>query len=333
MESFLLDLKAFSKSDSKCINFLPNLSVYRLRRIIYRLNEQTGVTLMSNEFTSNKIGETAMPVPLSADSVTQPVLFIPHGAGPCFFMDWQPADTWDKMAAFLKSISSRLPQRPTAILMISGHWQTPEFSVTAGRQPELIYDYFGFPKHTYQLTYPAPGAPVLADRISKLLTSAGLNNRQDISRGLDHGVFVPLKLMFPEADIPVVQLSLRNDLNPEAHLLAGRAIASLRKEGVLIVGSGMSFHNMRGYGDPRFTAPSEIFDEWLTQAVEAEPEARFAALSKWSRAPHALESHLLGAEEHLIPLMVAAGAAESDHGTKVYSQQVLSTQISAFQFG
>ena len=266
-------------------------------------------------------------------SATQPVLFIPHGAGPCFFMDWPPAGTWDQMADFLTSISSRLPERPKAILIISAHWQKSEFSITTNTQPDLIYDYQGFPEHTYQLTYPAAGAPALSERISKLLTDEGLSNEQDAARGFDHGVFIPLKLMFPDADIPVVQLSLRHDLDPKAHLMAGKAIAVLRDEGILIVGSGMSFHNMRGYGDEKFTAPSVAFDEWLTNTVEADPDERFAELTHWTQAPHALNSHLLGAQEHLLPLMVVAGAAGSDKGRKVYSEQVLKTQISAFQFG
>ncbi|ERL56396.1 DODA-type extradiol aromatic ring-opening family dioxygenase [Psychrobacter aquaticus] len=266
-------------------------------------------------------------------STTQPVFFVPHGAGPCFFMDWQPADTWEKMAEFLQSISSRLPQQPKAILIISAHWQTPVFSITAAKQPELIYDYSGFPKHTYELTYPALGAPVLAEQISELLTNAGLDNEQDAIRGFDHGVFIPLKVLFPNADIPVVQLSLRRDLDPKTHLMAGKTLASLREEGVLIIGSGMSFHNMRGYGDANFTAPSKKFDEWLTKTINADPEERLAALTDWSQAPHASDAHPLGAEEHLLPLMVAVGAAGNDQGKRVYSQQVLKTQLSAFQFG
>ena len=268
-----------------------------------------------------------------SNTVKQPVLFIPHGAGPCFFMDWQPADTWHQMADFLTHISNGLPERPKAILIVSAHWQTQEFSITASEQPELIYDYSGFPQHTYQLTYPAAGAPVLAERIGQLLTDAGLSNKQNNARGFDHGVFIPLKLMFHNADIPVVQLSLRNDLDPKAHLRAGQALASLRDEGVLIVGSGMSFHNMRGYGDRRFTVPSEVFDEWLTTTVAADSDERAAALSNWTEAPYALNAHLLGAEEHLIPLMVVVGAAGTDKGAKTYSQQIMKTQISAFQFG
>ena len=269
----------------------------------------------------------------SNDSVTQPVLFIPHGAGPCFFMDWHPTDTWDGMTDFLASTVTRLPERPKAILIISGHWQTPDFSITAGAAPDLIYDYHGFPKHTYDLTYLASGAPVLSERVSTLLTEAGIANTQDASRGFDHGVFIPLKVMFPEADIPVVQMSLRNDLDPEAHLATGQALQSLRQEGVLIIGSGMSFHNMRGYGDANFTAPSEVFDEWLTNTVAADLKTRWSALANWSEAPYATASHPLGAEEHLLPLMVAVGAAGNDKGHKIYSEQVLKTQLSAFQFG
>lgn len=267
------------------------------------------------------------------DQTAQPVLFIPHGAGPCFFMDWNPADAWDGMAGFLESLAASLPERPRAILMVSAHWITTDFQVTASESPSLIFDYYGFPAHTYDLAYPAPGSPVLADRVVELLTEAGLPARTDSERGFDHGMFIPLKLIFPEADIPVVQLSLRADLNPEAHLAAGKALAPLRREGVLIVGSGMSFHNMRGYGDAAFTPRSEMFDNWLTTAVEAEPGWRWANLANWSEAPHAYDCHPQGHEEHLIPLMMAAGAAGESDGQKVYSEQVLKSQISAYRFG
>lgn len=269
----------------------------------------------------------------TANSVTQPTVFIPHGGGPCFFMDWNPADTWDNMAEFLQNIESLLPEKPKAILMVSAHWQTAQFSVTSGTNPELIYDYYGFPAHTYQLTYPAPGSPELAEQVVGLLKQAGLSGQQDSTRGYDHGMFIPMKLMFPDADIPVVQLSLRNDLDPQAHIDLGEALAPLREQGVLIVGSGMSFHNMRGYGDSRFTEPSVMFDNWLTEAVEAEPQQRNAGLSQWAQAPHAFNCHPQGHEEHLLPLMVVAGAAGSDRGRKVYSQQVMKTQLSGFVFG
>jgi aromatic ring-opening dioxygenase catalytic subunit (LigB family) len=262
-----------------------------------------------------------------------PTLFVPHGAGPCFFMDWQPADTWAPMAAFLGGIAADLPQRPSAILLVSGHWLGPCFSVTSAAQPSLIYDYHGFPPHTYELSYPAPGSPALAGQVMQLLGRAGIGSAADPERGFDHGVFIPLKLIFPDANIPVVQLSLRSDLDPLAHLQAGRALAPLREQGVLILGSGMSFHNMRGYGDPRFTAPSAEFDAWLGDAIAAPAERRWAALQDWANAPSARLCHPARAEEHLLPLMLAAGAAQGSAGRKVFSDQVLETVISAFRFG
>lgn len=272
------------------------------------------------------------PIDSSVATTRMPVYYVPHGAGPCFFMDWKPAGTWGRMAAFLRGIAGALPARPRGIVLVSGHWLEPEFAATGSASPELIYDYYGFPPHTYELSYPAPGAPAIAARVSDLLEQSGQPARVDAHRGLDHGVFIPLKVMFPEADIPVVQLSLRRDMDPAAHLEAGRALASLRDEGILIVGSGMSFHNMRGYGDTRYTPVSEIFDDWLTEAVESPPDERHARLRSWAQAPHARDCHPPGAEEHLLPLMVAAGAAQESPGKKVYSERVLETTISAFRF-
>lgn len=269
----------------------------------------------------------------SAPDGRMPVFFIPHGAGPCFFMDWSPAHTWDRLAAFLKGVADTLPSRPRAIVLISGHWLEPDFSVTGHARPELIFDYYGFPPHTYELTYPAPGGPDLARQVAQLLAQAGTDARVDSVRGFDHGVFIPLKLMFQAADIPVIQLSLRRDLDPRAHLDAGRALAALRDEGVLIVGSGMSFHNMRGYGDPRYTPISLAFDAWLTAAVESPAAQRDALLAAWTQAPHARLCHPPGGEEHLLPLLVAAGAGADAPGRKAYSEQIMETTISAYRFG
>ena len=268
----------------------------------------------------------------AAGDTRMPVYYVPHGAGPCFFMDWNPPHAWDNMASFLKGIADTLPSRPRAILLVSGHWLEPEFRATGHSSPELIFDYYGFPPHTYKLTYPASGEPALAEDLAQLIRGAGLNASVDPARGFDHGVFIPLKLMFPNAEVPVVQLSLRRDLDPAAHIAAGRALADLRKQGVLIVGSGMSFHNMRGYGDTRYTPLSEEFDEWLTAAVESAPAERERLLENWTQAPHARHCHPPAAEEHLIPLMVAAGAARDAQGRKVYSERIMETTISAFRF-
>ncbi len=273
------------------------------------------------------------PFSSSGAGQTMPTLFVPHGAGPCFFMDWNPPTAWNAMAAFLKGIAATLPARPTAIVLVSGHWLQSTFSVTTAARPTLIYDYHGFPPHTYELRYPAPGDPALASRIAGLLDGAALGGREDAQRGFDHGMFIPLKLMFPDADIPVVQLSLRSDLDPRAHIEAGRALQALRGEGVLIVGSGMSFHNMRGYGDPRFAPISDEFDHWLTAAVELPPGERDWALQRWEDAPAARLCHPPRAEEHLIPLLVAAGAAGDSNGRKVFSDRVMHTTLSAYRFG
>ncbi|MFA9441657.1 class III extradiol ring-cleavage dioxygenase [Uliginosibacterium sp. sgz301328] len=262
----------------------------------------------------------------------QPSLFIPHGGGPCFFMDWQPADTWTRMQAFLEGIAGTLPERPKAVVVISGHWEEDAFTVNAASAPPLLFDYYGFPEHTYRLTYPAPGAPDLAERVVSLLSAAGLPTATDhTNRGLDHGVFIPFKLIFPDADVPVVQLSLLRGLDPATHIKAGEALAALRDEGVLIVGSGMSYHNLRAFG-PNGREPSRLFDAWLTDAVEQPTAAaRDAALDAWSSAPAARIAH--PREEHLIPLMVAAGAAGTDRGNKVYADDVNGLAISAFRFG
>lgn len=270
--------------------------------------------------------------PTVAGEARMPTFFIPHGGGPCFFMDWNPPGIWDGMETFLRGMASTLPQRPRAILIVSAHWQTTEFSVTTAEAPDLLFDYYGFPKHTYELRYPAPGSPALAARVQSLLGTAGLACQSDAARGFDHGMFIPMLLMFPEAEIPVVQLSLRENLDPEVHLKAGLALEPLRDEGVLIVGSGMSFHNMRAYGDGRFGPVSDEFDAWLTQTCEAEPLQRALGLAQWDQAPRARMCHPLRAEEHLLPLMVAAGAASSGLGHKVYSQRVMQTTISAFRF-
>jgi aromatic ring-opening dioxygenase catalytic subunit (LigB family) len=263
----------------------------------------------------------------------QPVFFIPHGGGPCFFMDWNPADTWVGMGKFLRGLAATLPQQPEAIVLVSAHWMAPQFRVTGHARPELIYDYHGFPAHTYELTYPAPGQPELAAQLVQLLNAEGAAAQIDTKRGFDHGMFIPLKVMLPEADIPVIQLSLRQDLDPQAHLQAGRALSSLRDQNILIVASGMSFHNMRAYGDSRFSTISDEFDKWLTDAVQSPAAEREQLLQNWAAAPHAHLCHPQGDEEHLIPLLIAAGAAGEEPGQKIYSERVMKTTISAFRFG
>lgn len=262
-----------------------------------------------------------------------PTWFIPHGGGPCFFMDWNPPDAWDKMADFLKNLHTSLPRQPQAILMVSAHWLEPHVGVTSAAQPDLIYDYHGFPPHTYALKYPARGHPALAEQIVASLNAAGIPSATHDQRGFDHGMFIPMMLMFPKDDIPVVQLSLHNSLDPQAHLKIGHALQALRAQDVLIIGSGMSFHNMRAYGNPQYGPISDVFDDWLTKAVSASPVERAQRLTDWALAPHARDCHPPRAEEHLLPLMTVAGAAGQDMGRKVFSDRVLETTLSGFVFG
>jgi aromatic ring-opening dioxygenase catalytic subunit (LigB family) len=264
------------------------------------------------------------------EPAVQPSLFIPHGGGPCFFMP-DPAGTWMRMEAYLRSLPGTLPEPPRAILVVSGHWEAPAFAFTgAAEHPGLIFDYYGFPPETYALTWPAPGAPWLAERGAELLRAAGLPAAIDPARGFDHGVFVPLKVMWPAAEVPVVQMALHASLDPALHVAAGEALAPLRDEGVLVLGSGMSFHNLRAMGDPRVAAPSTEFDGWLASAVAAGHAERATRLARWDEAPWARLCH--PREEHLLPLMVVAGASP-DPGRHDYREIVLGGAVSAFRFG
>lgn len=273
---------------------------------------------------------------MTAQSQRQPAIFLPHGGGPCFFMDWTwgPADTWHKTQQFLEALPASLPETPKALLVISGHWEEPSFTAGAAAAPRLIFDYSGFPENTYRLTWPAPGDPALAERIASILKDAGLPSALSTNRGYDHGVFVPLKVAFPVAEIPVVTLSLSaspdGSFDPAAHIAAGRALAPLREEGVMIIGSGMSFHNLRAYFRPETLEASREFDAWLTQAVEspvAERDAKFAA---WQEAPRARFSH--PREEHLAPLFVVAGAGGDTPGRRVFTDEPMGAAISAYRF-
>jgi aromatic ring-opening dioxygenase catalytic subunit (LigB family) len=262
-----------------------------------------------------------------------PTLYIPHGGGPCFFMEWTmgPPDTWVRMKAWLESLDGSLAAKPKALLVVSAHWEEEKPTVLSSAAPPLLYDYTGFPRHTYELAWPAPGSPDLAERVRSLLGEAGIQSSTDDKRGFDHGVFVPMLVAYPDARVPTIQLSLRKGLDPAEHLAIGRALAPLRDDGVLIIGSGMSYHNMRGFGSPRSLESSIAFDDWLRATVALAPAERDAALTQWTNAPMARQVH--PREEHLLPLMVAAGAAGADRGKQVFRDEVMAVVVSATQFG
>lgn len=265
-------------------------------------------------------------------SPRMPVAFIPHGGGPWPWVDmpFGSKPELDSLRGYLESVAKLPPSPPKALLVVSAHWEEKVPTVMNGKQPPMYYDYYGFPPESYRITWPAPGDPALASRVRELLKKGGFESGVDDARGFDHGTFVPLKLTYPNADIPTVQLSLKIGLDPQEHLLLGRAIAPLRDEGVFIVGSGMSFHNMRGFNASGIAA-SEAFDEWLVQTATAAPEIRDRGLAKWAAAPSARLAH--PREEHLLPLMVIAGAAGADKGTNAYSGSINGVRISAYHYG
>jgi 4,5-DOPA dioxygenase extradiol len=266
--------------------------------------------------------------------MTLPTLFIPHGGGPCFFMDpdgGPPDPMWRSMQAYLAGLIDSLPERPKAILMVSGHWETKQVTLNVGDGQPLTYDYHGFPAHTYRLQWPSCGDAAVARRAAALLSLAGFATAEEAVRGWDHGVFIPMMVAVPGADIPLVQMSLRADLDPAAHIAMGRALAPLRDEGVPIVGSGMSFHNLRARG-PQVTAVADEWDAALTAAVtDADPARRAARMVAWESLPHARFAH--PEAEHLLPLLVALGAGGDDAAVCDYCDHVKGWTVSAYRFG
>jgi aromatic ring-opening dioxygenase catalytic subunit (LigB family) len=261
-----------------------------------------------------------------------PAFYISHGGGPWPWMKGPRYDAHRKLKAALQQLPQLVGVTPKAVLMISAHWEEEDFTVMSHPSPPMIYDYAGFPENTYQIQYAAPGAPRLAERVLGLLQSAGIAVRLDPARGFDHGAFVPMAVIYPDASIPVVQLSLKRGLDPQDHLAAGRALATLRNEGVLIIGSGSSYHNLRMLG-PESKEPSAAFDDWLQRTLEGRNfEERADALTSWEAAPSARVAH--PREEHLLPLMVAVGAAERDAATRFYHENTFfgSGSVSSFMF-
>lgn len=268
-----------------------------------------------------------------ADSNSRvPVAFLPHGGGPWPFVETGIGSKQElaALSAYLKSVRNLPKVPPKALLVVSAHWEESVPTVMTSAYPPMLYDYSGFPAESYKLTWPAPGDPTLATRVRALLTSAGFETADDASRGFDHGTFVPLKVAYPEAEVPTIQLSLVRGLDPAAHLAMGRALAPLRDEGVFIIGSGLSYHNLRAFG-PQAIPVAEAFDAWLSDAVTCEKADRDARLKAWGAAPSAREAH--PREEHLLPLMVIAGAAGEDRGSVAYSGTILGVRVSGYHFG
>jgi aromatic ring-opening dioxygenase catalytic subunit (LigB family) len=276
----------------------------------------------------------------SESSVTErlPTIYVPHGGGPWPFVDLGARSSgYDGLREYLTGLPATLPARPKALLVTSAHWEERVPTLMTSARPPMLYDYYGFPPESYEIQWPAPGAPDVAEEVRALLSDAGIENGEDDSRGFDHGTFVVTKLMYPsEPYVPTFQLSLTDDLDPERTLRIGRALAPLRDRGVLILGSGFSYHNMRGFGaatrgDPAPIEASRAFDDWLAETVALEASARDARLAEWASAPRARECH--PREEHLLPLMVCAGAALEDRATTPFRDAVMGVRTLAAHFG
>ena len=261
-----------------------------------------------------------------------PTVFLPHGGGPWPFVELGlDRGEVDALAGYLRSVKATTPAPPRALLVISAHWEEAAPTVMTSAAPPMLYDYYGFPPASYTITWPAPGAPWLAARVRSLLGAAGFDTAEDAQRGYDHGTFVPLKLTWPDAEVPTVQLSLKKGLDPAEHLAMGQALQPLREEGVFIIGSGMSYHNLRAFWGPQGNADAETFDAWLRAAATAPQQERDQHLRRWAAAPAARRVH--PREEHLLPLMVIAGAAGADIGQITFNGTMAGKRISAVQYG
>lgn len=239
---------------------------------------------------------------------TAQIVYFSHGGGPLPIL----GDEGHKgMVDFMMKLSAQL-KKPDAILVVSAHWEEQSATLLGSKMPSMLYDYYGFPAEAYTITYPAPGSPALANQIVQLLEKGKIQAHIDTERGFDHGLFIPLKLMYPQADIPSIQLSLLRGLNPAAHIALGKALRELTNQNILVVGSGFSFHNLRAFSwnetvrpDPR----NDAFQEWLIQVCtgQKQQDELEEQLINWEGAPNARYCH--PREEHLLPLHVCVGIA------------------------
>ncbi len=267
----------------------------------------------------------------SSNPPTLPTYYLPHGGGPWPFMTGDFRQLFASLERALAAIPPQLSAKPSCILLISAHWEAPVITVSCAAAPGMIYDFTGFPAAMYQVQYQAPGQPKWAQRIYQLLTEANWSVAQNSNRNFDHAVYSLLQPMWPDADVPVVMMSLHTSLDAALHYRLGQSLAPLRKEGLLIIGSGQSFHNLVARG-PQARVMSLLFDSWLRDStLKLTGTAREQALLQWKQAPAARLAH--PREEHLLPLMVVAGAAAEDQASCIFGDFILDVATSGFCFG
>lgn len=257
------------------------------------------------------------------------ILYISHGGGPLPLLD---DISHKEMVACLQEISTKI-DKPSAIILVSAHWEEMVPTITSGANPSLIYDYYGFPEESYSIKYPCRGEPILASQINNVLLEAGFESKLDEERGFDHGLFVPLKIMYPDADIPCVELSLLNSLDPDEHLKIGMALQKLEYENLLVIGSGFSFHNMKAFFATETIeskTKNESFENWLLETCSSssiDENERMRRLSMWDKAPSARYIH--PREEHLLPLHVCYGLAQQSC-SETFELQILNKKSSMY---
>lgn len=258
------------------------------------------------------------------------IIYLSHGGGPMPIMEDKGHE---KMIAFMKELPKSLP-KPDEILVISAHWEESRPTIIRSKTPSLFYDYYGFPEETYNLNYPVPGNPELAEEVQNMLKSKGLPTETTHKRGLDHGVFIPLMMMYPDAEIPVTQLSLIKGLNPKDHIELGKALRELTKKNILIIGSGLSFHNMStfaGMSEKQTDSANNGFQDWLIDTCSGNynSEQRENLLLQWDKAPNARYCH--PREEHLIPLHVCFGIS-GEKAEVLFDDNILGRRAVAFKW-
>lgn len=257
------------------------------------------------------------------------ILYISHGGGPLPLLG-EPSHS--EMVQGLQSIANQIKE-PDGIIVVSAHWETEHVEITASNTPDILYDYAGFPPEAYTIEYPAPGLPDLAAEVHQLFQSQNIHSTLNNDRGFDHGLYVPLKIMYPEANIPCIQISLLRSLDPASHIAIGKALALLQRPKILIIGSGFSFHNMNAFFTKTTAAIEQKnmdFDRWLTSVCShptLDEEQRMNELIQWEQAPSARFCH--PREEHLLPLHVCYGVAQSA-AKQIFSWKIMNKQVSGF---
>ncbi len=263
-----------------------------------------------------------------------PVAFVSHGGGPWPILSLDGFNEPERLSLYnyMKSISQTPKMQPKALLVISAHWEESKFTINTNPNPELLYDYYGFPPKAYDFDWPVKNDLSVVNEVKMALNIAGIGFNEDDQRDYDHGIFIPLMPAYPDAAIPVIQISLNANLSPEDHFNFGSAMAPLREKGIFIIGSGNSYHNVRSMfkPSPKAISASKEFDEWLKATLRLNADERKKAILNWENAPGARECH--PREEHLIPLMVIMGAAKNDAAKISWTGTINGTSNTAFHF-